>query len=56
MNRRKLEDMIFKMVTYINGVIATYEDKIWLTINLMIEKEFLHKVKIKNNKLYVETV
>ena len=53
---KTLIDIIFDMVTYINGFLATYEDKMWLRINLLVKGDFLKKAEIINNKLYVETV
>ena len=53
---KKLIDTIFEMSTYINGVLASYEDKLWLTTNLLIDKEFLKKIKLVNHILYVETI
>ena len=56
MKFKKLIDIMFDMVTYINGVLATYEDKMWLRINIMVKEDFLSKAKIVNDKLYIETV
>lgn len=53
---KKLSDIIFEMVTYINGVFASYEDKMWLRINLMVKDDFLSRVTIVNDIIFVETV
>lgn len=52
----KVEDLIFKVVTYINGVLATYEDKLWLSLNIQCKQDFFKHARLVNNVLYVETI
>ena len=56
MKFKRLEDLIFDVVTYINGVLATYEDKIWLRANILLEEDFFKRAKLVNNVLYIETI
>lgn len=56
MKLKRLADIIFEFVTYINGVFATYEDKMWLRINILCNQDFYKRVTMVNNVLYVETI
>lgn len=56
MKIKKLEDLIFDVVTYINGVLATYEDKIWLRANIILEEDFFKRARLVGDVLYIETI
>ena len=57
MGIKKILEVLFDLTTYINGVLATYEDKLWLRSNLILKEDFLKcDARIVNNRLYIQTI
>jgi hypothetical protein len=56
MRINKILQNIFSKETFINGAKATYQDMVWLFMNVQLGKDFLKMVKVIKNKMFVYTI
>lgn len=56
MDQKKIMENMFKKETFINNIKATYEDLVWLLVNIFSNKDFLRKVINKKTRLFVYTI